>query len=155
MSALARILVDRGHPVSGSDPRRNATVRQLTELGVRIFPEQSAATIQTITESGLQPTVVISSAIPEHNPELMEARAAGLPVWHRSDLLAALIAAQPSIAVAGSHGKTTTSTLITTLLVQAGEDHRRRRHLPCPTATVMPARDGFWWRKPMNPMAHW
>ena len=122
MSALARILVDRGHPVSGSDPRRNATVRHLTELGVRIFPEQTAATIKAVTRSGLRPTVVISSAIPQNNPELMEAREAGLPIWHRSDLLAALIAAQPSIAVAGSHGKTTTSTLITTLLVNAGED---------------------------------
>ena len=123
MSALARILVDRGHPVSGSDPRRNATVRQLTELGVRIFPEQTAATIKAVTRSGLlRPTVVISSAIPQNNPELMEAREAGLPIWHRSDLLAALIAAQPSIAVAGSHGKTTTSTLITSLLVNAGED---------------------------------
>ena len=122
MSALARILVDRGHPVSGSDPRRNATVRQLTELGVRIFPEQTAATIKAVTRSGLRPTVVISSAIPQNNPELMEARQAGLPIWHRSDLLAALIAAQPSIAVAGSHGKTTTSTLITSLLVNAGED---------------------------------
>ena len=122
MSALARILVDRGHPVSGSDPRRNATVRQLTELGVRIFPEQTAATIKAVTRSGLRPTVVISSAIPQNNPELMEARQAGLPIWHRSDLLAALIASQPSIAVAGSHGKTTTSTLITSLLVNAGED---------------------------------
>ena len=122
MSALARILVDRGHPVSGSDPCRNATVRQLTELGVRIFPEQTAATIKAVTRSGLRPTVVISSAISQNNPELMEAREAGLPIWHRSDLLAALIAAQPSIAVAGSHGKTTTSTLITSLLVNAGED---------------------------------
>ena len=97
-------------------------MRQLTELGVRIFPEQTATTIKAVTRSGLRPTVVISSAIPKNNPELMEARAAGLPIWHRSDLLAALIAAQPSIAVAGSHGKTTTSTLITTLLVNAGED---------------------------------
>ena len=122
MSALARILVDRGHPVSGSDPRDNSTVRQLRDLGVRIFPEQTAATIQTVTTSGFTPIVVISSAIPETNKELIQARAAGLPIWHRSDLLAALIAEQPSIAVAGSHGKTTTSTLITTLLVQAGED---------------------------------
>ena len=122
MSALARILVDRGHPVSGSDPRDNATVRQLRDLGVQVFPEQTAATIQAITASGLTPIVVISSAIPESNQELIQARAAGLPIWHRSDLLAALIAEQPSIAVAGSHGKTTTSTLITTLLVQAGED---------------------------------
>ena len=122
MSALARILADRAHPVTGSDPRDNATVRQLKELGVGIYPEQNAKTIQAITASGQEPIVVVSSAIPETNEELVEARVAGLTIWHRSDLLAALIAEQPSIAVAGSHGKTTTSTLITTLLVKADED---------------------------------
>ena len=122
MSALARILVDREHPVTGSDPRNNATVRQLKELGVGVYPEQNATTIQAITASGQKPIVVVSSAIQETNEELVQARVAGLTIWHRSDLLAALIAEQPSIAVAGSHGKTTTSTLITTLLVKANED---------------------------------
>jgi len=122
MSALARILVDREHPVTGSDPRNNATVRQLKELGVGVYPEQNATTIQAITASGQKPIVVVSSAIQETNEELVQARVAGLRIWHRSDLLAALIAEQPSIAVAGSHGKTTTSTLITTLLVKADED---------------------------------
>ena len=122
MSALARILADRAHPVTGSDPRDNATVRQLKELGVGVYPEQNAKTIQAITASGQKPIVVVSSAIQETNEELVQARVAGLTIWHRSDLLAALIAEQPSIAVAGSHGKTTTSTLITTLLVKANED---------------------------------
>ena len=122
MSALARILADREHPVTGSDPRDNATVRQLKELGVGVYPEQNATTIQAITASGQKPIVVVSSAIQETNEELVQARVAGLRIWHRSDLLAALIAEQPSIAVAGSHGKTTTSTLITTLLVKADED---------------------------------
>ena len=122
MSALARILADRAHPVTGSDPRDNATVRQLKELGVGVYPEQNATTIQAITASGQKPIVVVSSAIQETNEELVQARVAGLTIWHRSDLLAALIAEQPSIAVAGSHGKTTTSTLITTLLVKADED---------------------------------
>ena len=122
MSALARILVDREHPVTGSDPRNNATVRQLKELGVGVYPEQNATTIQAITASGQKPIVVVSSAIQETNEELVQARVAGLRIWHRSDLLAALIAEQPSIAVAGSHGRTTTSTLITTLLVKADED---------------------------------
>ena len=122
MSALARILVDREHRVTGSDPRNNATVRQLKELGVGVYPEQNAKTIQAITASGQKPIVVVSSAIQETNEELVQARVAGLTIWHRSDLLAALIAEQPSIAVAGSHGKTTTSTLITTLLVKANED---------------------------------
>ena len=122
MSALARILVDRGHPVSGSDPRDTSTSRQLKQLGVTVFHQQTAGTIETLLNDGHRPIVVVSTAIPASNPELSRALAAGLDVWHRSDLLAALIDQQPSIAVAGSHGKTTTSTLITTLLIEAGED---------------------------------
>ena len=123
MSALARILVDRKHPVSGSDPRDNATVQQLSQLGVRIFQEQTAASIDSVlAENARPPVVVISTAIPETNPELQRANTHGLEIWHRSDLLAALIAEQPAIAVAGSHGKTTTSTLITTLLIKANQD---------------------------------
>ena len=123
MSALARILADRGQPVSGSDPRDNATVQNLRGLGVRIFSEQTAASINALLASSDQaPIVVISTAIPDTNPELMRAREKGLDIWHRSDLLAALIEQQPSIAVAGSHGKTTTSTLITTLLLEADQD---------------------------------
>ena len=124
MSALARILVDRGHLVSGSDPRDNATTQQLKTLGVRVFRQQDATCIDAVTGATAagSPVVVISTAIPESNPELQRARQQGLEIWHRSDLLAALIEQQPSIAVAGSHGKTTTSTLITTLLLEADQD---------------------------------
>ena len=122
MSALAKILVDRGHPVSGSDPRDTPTSRQLTQLGVTVVHEQTEATIETLLSNGRRPIVVVSTAIPTSNPELRRARDAGLEIWHRSDLLAALIDQQASIAVAGSHGKTTTSTLITTLLIEADED---------------------------------
>lgn len=122
MSALAGILAERGFQVSGSDPRNNAVIDHLRRLGVRVFHEQSAATISAIRAGqGQAPRVVISSAVPETNPELREARRAGLQIEHRSDVLAALINAQPSIAVAGSHGKTTTSTLIASLL--AATDH--------------------------------
>ena len=124
MSALARILADREHPVSGSDPRDNATVEDLKKSGVTVYTEQSAATIDRLLsrQTKQKPIVVISSAIPEHNPELIRARDSDLEIWHRSDLLGALITQQASVAVAGSHGKTTTSTLITTLLHAAGED---------------------------------
>ena len=124
MSALARILVDRGHSVSGSDPRDNATTQQLKTLGVKVFRQQNATCIDAVTGATAagSPVVVISTAIPESNPELQRARQQGLEIWHRSDLLAALIEQQPSIAVAGSHGKTTTSTLITTLLLEADQD---------------------------------
>jgi UDP-N-acetylmuramate--alanine ligase len=123
MSALAGILSQRGFNVSGSDPRDHAVLTQLRRLGVRVFREQSASTIDAIRSgTSVAPLVVISSAVPETNPELRAARRAGLTVWHRSDVLAALINGQASIAVAGSHGKTTTSSLIATLLAATHHD---------------------------------
>jgi UDP-N-acetylmuramate--alanine ligase len=123
MSALAGILVERGFAVSGSDPRPSPVVRRLAALGVRVYGEQTAATIESLlAEGGAPPLVVLSSAVGETNPEVAEARRRGLALCHRSDVLAALINHQPSIAVAGSHGKTTTSTLIATLLEATGQD---------------------------------
>ena len=123
MSALALILVNRGHIVSGSDSRENTTVEHLRAQGVRVFRDQSAANIDAICSNvDLLPLVVISTAIPKSNPELKAAKLSQLKILHRSDLLAALIQAQPSIAVAGSHGKTTTSTLLTTLLATTDQD---------------------------------
>ncbi|MCP9857902.1 MULTISPECIES: UDP-N-acetylmuramate--L-alanine ligase [unclassified Cyanobium] len=130
MSALAGILAERGFLVSGSDPRPSPVLERLRTAGVRVFQEQTAATIAAVM-AGLEETqggaesallVVISSAVPAANEELAEARRRGLAIVHRSDVLAALINDQPSIAVAGSHGKTTTSTLIATLLEAVGED---------------------------------
>ncbi len=123
MSALAAILSARGYRVSGSDPRRTAVLDGLQAGGVRLFQTQTAETISSLlSEEQGPPLVVISSAVPDSNHELQEARRLGLTVAHRSDVLAALINAQPSIAVAGSHGKTTTSTLVATLLDATGED---------------------------------
>ena len=123
MSALAGILAQRGFDVSGSDPRDQAVLTQLRRQGVRIFRQQTASTIDAIRSgTSTSPLVVISSAVPETNPELTAARRAGLTICHRADILAALINAQPSIAVAGSHGKTTTSTLIATLLEATHHD---------------------------------
>jgi UDP-N-acetylmuramate--alanine ligase len=123
MSALAGILAQRGYAVSGSDPRDSKVVDQLRQQGVRVFRDQNAATVAAI-RSGTShtPQLVISSAVPASNPELVEARRLGLPICHRSDVLAALINSQASIAVAGSHGKTTTSSLIATLLAATGRD---------------------------------
>jgi UDP-N-acetylmuramate--alanine ligase len=123
MSALAGILAERGYNVTGSDPKESGVVGQLRRLGVRVFREQNAATVAAIRSgTSTAPIVVISSAVPETNPELQEARRCGLAVVHRSDVLAALINAQPSIAVAGTHGKTTTSTLVATLLQATSND---------------------------------
>jgi len=123
MSALAGILVERGFAVSGSDPKPSAVLSRLAERGVRVFQEQSGATIDSLLGNGSQPPlVVLSSAVRDTNEEVAEARRQGLGLCHRSDVLAALINNQPSIAVAGSHGKTTTSTLIATLLEATGQD---------------------------------
>ena len=123
MSAIAGILADRGYDVTGSDPRDNAVLQDLRNRGVRVFREQNAATIDAIRSgTSTAPLVVVSSAVPPSNPELQAAQRAGLAIWHRSDVLAALIAGQSSISVAGSHGKTTTSTLVATLLHATNHD---------------------------------
>ncbi|MFM9087771.1 MAG: UDP-N-acetylmuramate--L-alanine ligase [Cyanobium sp.] len=123
MSALAGILVERGFAVSGSDPKPSAVLSRLADLGVRVFGTQTSATISSLLDNGSQPPlVVLSSAVRDTNEEVAEARRQGLELCHRSDVLAALINNQPSIAVAGSHGKTTTSTLIATLLEATGQD---------------------------------
>ena len=123
MSALAEILVERGFSVSGSDPRDNSVLQGLRRRGVRVFQEQSPATIEAIrATAAADPQIVVSSAVPQTNPELAEARRLGLSVVHRSDVLAALINSQDAIAIAGSHGKTTTSTMVATLLAATAND---------------------------------
>ena len=124
MSAIAGILAERSYNVTGSDPKQSAQSQRLRQQGARVFQQQNAATINAIC-SGVDRdplVVVVSSAVPEENPELQAARQVGLRVVHRSELLAWLINDQRSIAVAGSHGKTTTSSLIASLLHDAGMD---------------------------------
>lgn len=118
MSGIAHILAKRGLPVTGSDLATNSITDRLTALGVRIFQGHESSNISPL----LQPQVVCSSAIHPQNVELEMALSHNLPILHRSDVLAALIAEFESIAVAGTHGKTTTSSLIGFLLLEAGLD---------------------------------
>ena len=123
MSALALILAERGHSVSGSDRKLTPAMQALESKALALFGSQVSNNFAQLDASGIKaPLVVVSTAIPSTNPELIEAHRLGLTIWHRSDLLAWLIEQQPSIAVAGSHGKTTTSTVVTTLLATVGED---------------------------------
>jgi len=123
MSALAWILVKRGYSITGSDPKNNLSVQKLLTEGVKIFKKQSAENISTLcNRHTLSPLIIFSSAIPQSNPELSAAKQANLDIWHRSDLLAALIQKQPAITIAGSHGKTTKSKIVTTLLALANQD---------------------------------
>lgn len=116
MSAVARILVARGLPVSGSDAKDLPVLAELAAAGARICVGYDAANL------GDAQTVVAGSAIRPDNPELAAARAAGLPVLHRSEALAATMAEDTVVTVAGTHGKSTTTSMITVLLQGAGLD---------------------------------
>ena len=123
MSALGLILAERGYSVSGSDRKLTPAMQALGNKTLILFVSQEANNFAELGSRGIDaPLVVVSTAIPDTNPELIEAQRLNLTIWHRSDLLAWLIEHQPAIAVAGSHGKTTTSTVLTTLLATVGED---------------------------------
>lgn len=138
MSALAYLLVKRHLPVSGSDIRPNHITRQLESIGAHIFAKQEASNFEFFdikadtngVESNTQqkisaaklPQVICSTAINTNNLEYKAALELGCPIFHRSDVLAALIADYHSIAVAGTHGKTTTSCMIGYMLLAAGLD---------------------------------
>ena len=106
MSALAKILVEKGYQVSGSDVKESVMTGVLRDLGARIFIGQKAENVH-----GAE-AIVISTAIREENPEVVEAKKLGLRRLHRSDLNAYLINNCKGIAVAGAHGKTTTTSML-------------------------------------------
>jgi UDP-N-acetylmuramate--alanine ligase len=119
MSGIARILLARGVPVSGSDAKDSRTVLALRAQGARIAVGHDAA---NLTQLDGPPTVVISTAIREDNPELAAARERGLPVLHRSQALAALMAGRQVACVTGTHGKTSTTSMLTVALQHCGLD---------------------------------
>ena len=116
MSGLAGILVERGFSVTGSDSGEGPRVAKLRDLGATIHVPQVAGGAADAD------VVVVSTAIPEHNPELVDARERGLPLYHRSQLLAAIIEPMEKVAVSGTHGKTTTTSMLATILLEAGRD---------------------------------
>ncbi|HHB81728.1 MAG TPA: UDP-N-acetylmuramate--L-alanine ligase [Aliiroseovarius sp.] len=116
MSGIAEVLLNHGYLVQGSDLKASAITERLEGPGARIFIGQNPETLD-----GAE-VVVISSAIKPGNPELDAARARGLPVVRRAEMLAELMRLKSNIAVAGTHGKTTTTTLIAELLVKGGLD---------------------------------
>ncbi|MGR3440995.1 UDP-N-acetylmuramate--L-alanine ligase [Salipiger abyssi] len=110
MSGIAEVLLNHGYVVQGSDLKRSKITERLEALGAHIFEGQTAANLETAE------VVVISSAIKPGNPELDEARRRGLPVVRRAEMLAELMRLKSNVAVAGTHGKTTTTTMVATLL---------------------------------------
>jgi UDP-N-acetylmuramate--alanine ligase len=116
MSGLAGILAGRGFTVTGSDSSEGDRVQAMRSLGVEVHVPQVHG------GAGDADAVVVSTAIPESNPELADARERGLPLFHRSELLAAIIEEMDKIAVSGTHGKTTTTSMLATILLEAGRD---------------------------------
>jgi UDP-N-acetylmuramate--alanine ligase len=117
MSGLAKILLALGHPVSGSDLKKSKVTDRLEKAGAIIAEGHSAQNLQR--EVGL---VVVSTAIPNDNPEITAAQSKGIPVIQRAELLARLMQRQKAIAVAGAHGKTTTTSMVALVLDKNGLD---------------------------------
>ncbi|HEX7434281.1 MAG TPA: UDP-N-acetylmuramate--L-alanine ligase [Anaerolineaceae bacterium] len=116
LSGIARVLLESGYTVSGSDRLSSPLAESLRADGVRVCIGHQASNITGVD------LVVRSSAIPDDNPEVLAALAAGIPVLKRSEFLGQLMQGKQSIAIAGSHGKTTTSAMIAWMLVEAGLD---------------------------------
>ncbi|MCZ6508563.1 MAG: UDP-N-acetylmuramate--L-alanine ligase, partial [Acidobacteria bacterium] len=116
MSGIAEVLLDYELEVSGSDLAPSETTARLQEEGIRFFEGHDEANLEGAD------LVVISSAVPDENPEIRAARRRGIPVVRRSEMLAELMRLKYGIAVAGSHGKTTTTSLVGLLLTEGGLD---------------------------------
>jgi UDP-N-acetylmuramate--alanine ligase len=116
MSGIAEILHDQGYKVRGSDSAENPNVQRLRSMGIEVEIGQRAENLKDAA------VVVISSAIKRGNPELAAARSRGLPVVRRAEMLAEIMRFKNAIAIGGTHGKTTTTTLVATLLDAGGVD---------------------------------
>ncbi|MBR7158911.1 MAG: UDP-N-acetylmuramate--L-alanine ligase [Alphaproteobacteria bacterium] len=116
MSGIAEIMHTMGYKVQGSDVLENQNVTRLKSMGIKIFIGQQA---ENVTDAAI---VVVSSAIKADNPEVKEAEAKMIPIIHRSDMLAELMKMRWSIAVGGTHGKTTTTSMLSAILSFAGKD---------------------------------
>lgn len=116
MSGIARVMANLGYPVQGSDIGESANVQKLRERGIEVSIGHDAANLGDAT------VVVISSAIKPDNPELIAARENGIPVVRRAEMLAELMRFKSCVAVGGTHGKTTTTSMVAALLDAGGLD---------------------------------
>lgn len=116
MSGIAEVLHNLGYQISGSDIAENRTTQRLAGLGIQIFIGHEAAQVDGVH------AVVVSSAINEQNPEIIAAREQRIPLIPRAEMLAELMRFRHGIAVAGTHGKTTTTSLVASLLAEGGLD---------------------------------
>ena len=118
MSGIALVLHQRGCKVTGSDLKASHYVRELEAAGIEVHVGHESATI----DAAMPDVVVTSTAIPESNPEVIRARELGIPIWPRAKMLSYLSNNALTVAVAGTHGKTTTSSMVATMLDKLGLD---------------------------------
>ena len=116
MSSIAEVLLNLGYTISGSDVKLSPITARLEKLGAKVHEGHAAANVEGAK------AVVVTSAVDESNPEIQEARRLQIPVIPRGELLAELMRLKFGIAVGGSHGKTTTTSMIATILNFAGKD---------------------------------
>ncbi|MBP7490057.1 MAG: UDP-N-acetylmuramate--L-alanine ligase, partial [Azospira sp.] len=116
MSGIAEVMLNLGYQVSGSDLGENAATARLTAQGAKVIKGHDAANI-----AGAD-AVVVSTAVKADNPEVVAAREAHIPVVPRAQMLAELMRLKQGIAVAGTHGKTTTTSLVASILAEGGLD---------------------------------
>ena len=118
MSGIALVLHERGCKVTGSDLKASHYVRELEDAGIEVHVGHEAATIDAV----MPQVIVTSTAIPETNPEVLRARELGIPIWPRAKMLSYLSNDALTVAVAGTHGKTTTSSMVASMLDHVGKD---------------------------------
>ena len=116
MSGLAQIMCNMGFNIQGSDLNKNKNTDRLIEKGVKVYFEHHPKNLKKTT------MVVISSAIKNTNEELIAAKNKKLPIFKRGEMLANIVALKKNIVVTGSHGKTTTTSLVANILAEAGLD---------------------------------
>lgn len=116
MSGIAEILLNLGYEVSGSDLKKNSTTEKLKNMGAIIFNNHEPKNIENAQ------VVVVSSAVHKHNSEVLAAQQAKIPLIHRSEMLAELMRSKLSVVVVGTHGKTTTTSILASTLTHSGLD---------------------------------
>ena len=116
MSGLAQIMKNMGFTIQGSDLNKNKNTERLVKSGIKVFLKHDKKNLKNAT------TIVVSSAIKNNNKELKVARYKNLPIFKRGDMLANIVALKKNIIITGSHGKTTTTSLVGNILLEAGLD---------------------------------
>src|SRR6185312_15910866 len=116
MSAIAEVLLDQGYKISGSDLHSSAVTQRLEQLGAKVKYGHVAGNVEGAH------AVVTSTAVKQDNPEVLAARAKHIPIVPRAVMLAELMRLKQGIAIAGTHGKTTTTSLVSSVLIEGGLD---------------------------------